>query len=125
MTLQRFYWSGDFCELFVKRYWSTFFLNCTFFKIKNTRLQQILPEGAGHHIFIVYNEVKSISESFVNFDEWWRFSKRICDDYGDHYVFERSRKSNFFISHHNSYPREKGLIEFAAKQGFSVKDKDE
>lgn len=115
MSLKKLYWNGEFYSLSIRRHWNTFFGLATIFEIKNQHVKKLLPEGAGYHIIGIYDLCESSKDYFQSFDDWWSFSKKLCDQYCDFYVMERPNKNNTFNVFHSTYINDRYAVQNLAK----------
>jgi hypothetical protein len=120
MTLKPMDWGGEAFALRIRRHWYTFFDLATIFEIRTLRMTKILPAGAGYHIMELHALVNGARSYFNTFDNFWFYSRRLCDQYCDFYVMERPREGNTFSEFHSTYLNDRSAVrDFAkASQGY-------
>lgn len=90
-------WSGGIYSLQICRHWQTFFGLVTIFEISKPRMKKLLPQSQGEYIANLYAIVSDAKNDFSSFDDWWRVSKKLCDDYCDDAIMGRTRSDNFYL----------------------------
>lgn len=116
MNLKPLHWNGYQYSLSIQRHWNTFFALATVFEIQRARMKKLLPPGAGYHIISIYELCGNAKSYFDTFDHWWDFSCRLCDQYCEFYVLERSDEDNTFNTYHNAYINDRYAVQNFAKE---------
>jgi hypothetical protein len=99
MTLKPLLWSGSAHSLQIRRHWNHFFDLVPICEVLAPKMETILPQGAGYHIMSLHQLVESARPHFDRFDNFWNYSKEMCDQYCDYYVMKRPMEGNQFAEH--------------------------
>jgi hypothetical protein len=115
MQLKPLFWDGRQYTLSIERHWQTLFLRATVFRTKKPRMESLLPEGAGLHITWTYDLCNGAVAYFDHSNNWFTYSRLLCDQYCEFYVMERSPPGNTFAQFHNEYQNYQFAVQNLAK----------
>ncbi|RAN33312.1 hypothetical protein [Hyphomonas pacifica] len=115
MSLKPLIWNGNHYTLAIRRHWNTFFGLATVFEITAPRTEKLLPVGAGVHISGLFQLCERAREYFDTFDNWWAYSRRLCDQYCEFYIMKRPAEDNVFARYHSLYINDRYAVQNSAK----------
>lgn len=92
---RRVIWCGCRYTLETKRHWNYFFDYALKFEVRSG-LKSTFPKGNVQHMLMFYDKVETLENRFRNFDDWWSFSRKVCDDYCEHFLLGNGSDQNLF-----------------------------